>query len=383
MSIRKYFFWLHLTAGSLAGIVILVMCITGVLLSFEKQMTTWTERKVRHVTPTADQARIGVGTLLVLAMHKESSLPVSVLWRAEPDSTVEIGFGRERTIFVNPYTGNRLGEGAVRLRSFFRSMEEAHRWLATSGRLRPMARSVTGAANLLFLFLACSGLYLWCPRGWSVTSLKAVICFRGGLAGKARDFNWHNTIGFWSCVPLIVIVSCSVVMSYSWGNNLVYRLAGSPRPTANLTGRTVDPRQAPPVSFDQDELNRLSARAEKKVPGWRAISMRLPAPTDTSVAFAIDSGDGVRPDKRAQLLLGRTSGNELRFEPFLSNSRGRRWRLWMRFAHTGEAFGVIGQAFAGAASLGGAFLVYTGISLALRRFFAWRARVRPAEHGLE
>jgi hypothetical protein len=45
----------------------------------------------------------------------------------------------------------------------------------------------------------------------------------------------------------------------------------------------------------------------------------------------------------------------------------------MRFTHTGESFGFIGQLIGMIACIGGAFLVYTGLSLALRRFKAWRA----------
>ena len=36
--IRTVFFWLHLTAGLLAGVVVLIMSATGVLLTFEKQL---------------------------------------------------------------------------------------------------------------------------------------------------------------------------------------------------------------------------------------------------------------------------------------------------------------------------------------------------------
>jgi uncharacterized iron-regulated membrane protein len=371
MFVRKCFFWVHLTAGSVAGLVILVMCVTGLLLSFEKQITHWAEQDVRHVRPAGGDVRQPVGTLLTRGLRGESGAPTSVIWHAGYGSTVEIGFGRERTVFVNPYNGERLGEGAVALRGFFRSVEGVHRWLAAGGRWRPMARSVTGAANLLFFFLACSGFYLWRPRSWSLNSLRAVTWFRAGLEGKARDFNWHNTIGFWSCAPLIVIVACSVGMSYGWANNLVYRFSGSPVPSANL-----GVRQTGAGALDPEELNLLCARAEKRAAGWRTISFRLPAPADANAAFTIDAGEGGRPDQRAQLVLRRNSGDEVRWEPFRSNSRGRRWRTWMRFTHTGEAFGVIGQAIAGAASLGGAFLVYTGILLASRRLFAWRARTR-------
>ena len=48
----------------------------------------------------------------------------------------------------------------------------------------------------------------------------------------------------------------------------------------------------------------------------------------------------------------------------------------MRFAHTGEVLGIPGQTLAGLVSLGGVVLAWTGITLTLRRFAAWRGRQR-------
>jgi uncharacterized iron-regulated membrane protein len=54
----------------------------------------------------------------------------------------------------------------------------------------------------------------------------------------------------------------------------------------------------------------------------------------------------------------------------------------LRFLHTGEALGLPGQAVAGIASLGATLLVFTGLSLALRRFANWlRTRFRAGERG--
>jgi uncharacterized iron-regulated membrane protein len=88
----------------------------------------------------------------------------------------------------------------------------------------------------------------------------------------------------------------------------------------------------------------------------------------------IDQGNGGQPHKRAQLTLDRKTGEVTRWEPFSSYSTGRKLRSFLRFAHTGEVAGVVGQTVAGLASLGGAFLVWTGISLALRRLRAWLGR---------
>jgi uncharacterized iron-regulated membrane protein len=67
-------------------------------------------------------------------------------------------------------------------------------------------------------------------------------------------------------------------------------------------------------------------------------------------------------------------GAVLRFEPYAAQSRGAKVRGWLRFLHTGEAFGVIGQTVAGLASAGAVMLSWTGVSLALRRFATWRRR---------
>ena len=64
---------------------------------------------------------------------------------------------------------------------------------------------------------------------------------------------------------------------------------------------------------------------------------------------------------------------------FADANPGRRLRMWARFVHTGEYYGILGQTVAGLASAGGVMLVWTGISLALRRFAAWKARRRKRE----
>ncbi|MEM7501659.1 MAG: PepSY domain-containing protein, partial [Pseudomonadota bacterium] len=43
MKIRTVIFWAHLVAGVSAGLIILLMSVTGVLLTYERQMTAWSE----------------------------------------------------------------------------------------------------------------------------------------------------------------------------------------------------------------------------------------------------------------------------------------------------------------------------------------------------
>jgi uncharacterized iron-regulated membrane protein len=46
---RKILFWCHLTAGVVAGLVILMMSATGVLLTYEKQMIEWADARTYSI----------------------------------------------------------------------------------------------------------------------------------------------------------------------------------------------------------------------------------------------------------------------------------------------------------------------------------------------
>jgi uncharacterized iron-regulated membrane protein len=225
-----------------------------------------------------------------------------------------------------------------------------------------------------------SGFYLWWPRNWNLKTLRQVTWFRRGLPSRARNFNWHNTIGFWSAAPLFVVVLSAVVISYTWAGNLVYRVVGEtpPAPRANPA------QQSRPADNQTPSLNNVDTafqKAEQQVSDWRTITMQIPASASAPLTFNIDRGNGGQPQKRAQLVLDPGTGEVVRWEPFSSYTRGRQLRSILRFAHTGEVVGFVGQTIAGLVSTGGAFLVLTGLALATRRLLAWvrrRAKVsRP------
>jgi uncharacterized iron-regulated membrane protein len=106
------------------------------------------------------------------------------------------------------------------------------------------------------------------------------------------------------------------------------------------------------------------------------MTTRLATNSNAPVVITVDEGYGGQPQKRTTFTITRATGMVAKAEDFQSLSAGRRVRSWLRFAHTGEIYGLIGQTIAGVVSLGGAFLVYTGIALALRRLASWLSRRR-------
>jgi len=130
----------------------------------------------------------------------------------------------------------------------------------------------------------------------------------------------------------------------------------------------------PAVSLDS-ALHIAMNRSEK----WRTITIPLPRPDAKTLVVTIDEGTGGQPQRRHSITLDLNTAEITATGGFPTQSRGRRLRAWLRWAHTGEAFGVWGQTIAGLASLAGVLLVWTGLALSWRRLMAFlRRRGRSA-----
>ncbi len=408
---RRTLFWLHLVAGLIAGLVIALLCFTGVVLAFEKQIVTFVGRDAATVSVPADSARIPLDDLAARARAAQTEARLTAITvRSDPAARVTFAFGRETTLLADPFTGELRPPGAARTRAFMHFMTDLHRTLGLRAETtRPVGKAITGAANVAFLVLAVTGLYLWWPRSWSWRGLKAIATLNLRLTGKARDWNWHNALGLWSAPVLIVLTLTALPISYRWATNFLYTATGSEPPAqtggpgAQPPGPAVPqpPPGARPLGFDS-----LLAAAQSAAPTWTEITLRLgggrdagprPEPSanrqrrhSTGTAETPSAPATAEPPPRprgpqAIAALVRTSdqrprfatttlhldpftGAVLRTDTFAGQSAGRRLRSWSRFLHTGEALGWPGQLVAALASAAALFLVWTGFALSWRRF---------------
>ena len=373
---RKVLFWTHLVVGITVGLVVFIMSVTGVALTYQRQTQQWADGfDVRPVEATAE--RLPVAELLRQARDEQDANPTTLLLRNDPAKPARVSFGRQ-SFELDPYTGERLGAGAVGVRKAFRALMGWHRWLGQEGEGRAVARAITGFCNLAFLFIVISGLYLWWPKSWRWSNLRSVVLFRRGLAPRARHFNWHNVIGFWTAIPLAVVVATGSFFYYSWPSSLVYWVSGEERPQrGSRPGLPIPKSRRLPTTTTAWTLW-CPPRSRKSPPGTSRPSGSDPIP-EAPVAVTLDRSQwGTRVDQRTTLVMDRATATVLREE---IPSQASRARTWIRWLHTGEAFGFIGQTIAGIASLAGCFLVYTGWSLSWRRFLAWRRRRTASQVG--
>jgi uncharacterized iron-regulated membrane protein len=390
LSVRSFLFWPHLVAGLLAGVVIGVMCFTGIALAFEHQVLDWADQEARQVAvPSPGAPRLPVDELIARVRAARPGVsPTAVTEYPVPTLAVTVGTGRGEGVYVDPYTGEVREWGARGWRAFFQTLESWHRWLGTEGDHRPLGKALTGAGNALFLFLGLSGLYLWVPRKWTRRMLRPSVWFRRGLKGKARDWNWHNVTGFWLLPVLIVLTATGMVISYKGISDLIFKLAGETPPTAGgpPPGAPVQVPTPPPGSTPAP-LEAAFAQARKQLPAWESINLRLggggprgnaPPQGPSALSFAIREPGGWPLFAATQVAVDPFTAQVLRQDAFADLSTGNRVRRWLRFLHTGEALGLPGQFIAAVACLGGLLLVWTGFALSWRRFFPSKRPLAPA-----
>src|SRR5688572_763944 len=254
--VRSTIFWIHLVCGVATGLVVLMMSVTGVILTYERQMLAWADRTT-FPAPTADAQRLPLEELVEAAkLRRPEFAPTTIMVRNEADAAVVLGAGRSGSLVVDPYSGDVREPGAQGLRSFFSAVTGWHRWFNATGENRPVARAITGASNLAFLFLVLSGIYLWLPRVFKWAAFRTRLLFNSkATTAKARDFNWHHVFGIWSAIPLAIVVATATVFSYPWASDLVYRIAGE-SPPARGGGGGAPPAQAEaPVDRKSTRLN--------------------------------------------------------------------------------------------------------------------------------
>lgn len=365
---RPLIFWPHLTVAVLAGLFIFLLSATGLLLAYERQIVEWAEQ--RYAVEDVD-SRPPLTADELIAIGKRGAPGADNLelrFVNRPGSPVTIRVGGE-VVLVNPYTGEVLREGDGAIAEFFDDVTRLHRWLAVEGEGHDAARATIAFSNLLFLFLMISGIYLWLPRAWNWPILKTRMFFnRRANNAKARNFNWHHVFSFWALVPLLLICLTAIVFYFPWAESALYAAFGEEAPERGRGDRVELPEPADSGMTRQALKEAAIRHAEQHdAADWYSISLESSAEPHDPVVFYIDRSIGHRPPLAYDLTLHGADGSVLDYMRNEDYSPGTRARVFVRYLHTGEIFGIAGQTVAGLASLAACFLVYTGLALAWRR----------------
>src|SRR6185436_642919 len=99
----KVLFWMHLIAGCVAGAIVLVMSVTGVMLTYERQMLARADRGKFQTSTVQSGERLNIDDLVAKIQSQGDGIPrnASLVLRSDPKEPAEVSVGRGGSFFVN------------------------------------------------------------------------------------------------------------------------------------------------------------------------------------------------------------------------------------------------------------------------------------------
>lgn len=373
--VRKIIFWSHLVAGIAAGIVIFIMSLTGVLITYEYQMVE-NANKSLYSSEAAGREPLSLDQIRTAAsLELGRDISGVVVWN-DPSVAVQATYDRRGGAFMDPYTGEFLGTGAEGVQNFLAPLRNLHRELSAGA----SGRAITGASNVLFIFILISGIYLWLPKIWNGATLRMRMWFQKSPANsKVRDYNWHHVFGFWALIPLTAIAVTATAISYPSVKSAISVMAGGPgqQPRPEQGQEQGPPPGAPPpvaaafvASTSDPALMSLDALVEiaKDIDdGWYKITAAAPRDANSPAEMRIAYDFSMAPTQEKTLSLDPMTGEVVGEFGWEQMTKAQQVDQVFRRLHTGEFYGIAGQTIAGVVSIFACFMVWTGWALAWRR----------------
>lgn len=223
-TLRKFINDIHLWLGIGSGIILLIICLTGTVLTFEKEIKCVFAEEV-SVSPIATLFPIeelaenltSEGEVMCVTISPEKAKPYEFSVKTNKED-------RRGTLFlVDQYTGNYTKASPNVLDGFFMTMFKMHRWLLMD---MSIGRPIVGVATIIFLILSISGIVLWFPkkklRKLKWKNLKSGFKIAWRAKWKRLNHDLHVTLGFYTAIFLIIMSLTGLFWSFEW-----YKVAGS------------------------------------------------------------------------------------------------------------------------------------------------------------
>ncbi len=379
---KVFFRRIHLYLALGAGLVIMVTCLTGAILVFEKELMQLFH-KHRYYS-TAQTSRLPLDTLINRVLQAEPVAKItSVKLYSNPARNVEISFtknpaGRKKTegkqktrskdekakpaeglrlvAFVDPYDGN-IKEIYNHRASCFYWVMDVHRWMLGGD----IGKIVVGVSTLIFLVILLTGIILWWPRNRQILQQRLKI--KAGAGFKRLNHDYHVVFGFYSAIFLLVFAFTGLAWSFEWFNKGIY----------TVTGTSMERPKVPKNGENISSLKINREQALQAVTGTinDAVYYNLTLPKDVTEPYAISllERSAIHESASDIYYVDAYAGNIVSRQLFTERNMGQRVRATFKPVHIASIYGLPSKIIGLLACLLGTFFPASG-------FIMWWNRTR-------
>ena len=218
-ALRKIHLWLSVPTG----IIITLVCFSGAMLVFEKEVTEAIKPELYFVK----EAKGEPIPIQELMERVEETLPDSVSISgvtvfADSTRTYQVSLTKPRraSIYVDQYTGEVTGR-SERL-PFFDTMFHLHRWLLGSS--SGVGKLLTGICTLVLIFILITGILMWLTNRHKPLKASLAIHVTKGWGRFWHDL--HVAGGIYATIFLLAMALTGLTWSFSWYRTGFYACFG-------------------------------------------------------------------------------------------------------------------------------------------------------------
>ncbi|RXZ32405.1 nitric oxide synthase [Oxalobacteraceae bacterium CAVE-383] len=353
---KKILFQIHWFVGITAGTLLMMVGVTGAMLSFSEEIIEALNPDVLQIV-AQPVPKLDAPQLIARIQGQRPESPISSLvLTADPAGARQVhparvmfaappGQKRGEMRYVDPYNAQLLP--MPRAEPFFKWIEFLHRFLLLP---TPAGKVVMGSAAMCLLFLALSGLYLRWPR----QALQWRAWFRLDFSLRGRSFLWHlhSMIGTWALAVYVISASTGVYWSFDWVKKGVDGMLGQtqaqPRPQAPKKPQAETRIAAPPKSalrepISPEQATRIWQAFSDAVPAYRRALFRFPERANEAVQVTFLDADAPHDQAQSRLRINPENGAVSQRQDYRDKDIGGRLTSAVYPLHMGTYFGLPGR----------------------------------------
>ncbi len=332
--LRPLLLRLHFYAGILAAPFVLVAAVTGLLYTLAPQLDAVAYRGQLQVGRVGEQpVALDRQIAAARAAAPADAAFGSVLLPVDADHTTRVVFtdptltdDRERTVFVDPYTGAVQGSLVTWFdyTPLMTWLDDLHRNL----HLGDLGRHYSELAASWLGVLAVSGLVLWLAT--RRRRKRALLVPRTSGNGRGRLLSWHAAVGTWALVGLLFLSVTGLTWSRFAGDHFTAALTAlrATAPELDTALRPPDPDdpdpddpgtdvsqsagQSAPAVAVSGPVSGSGEQAERVVGIARAAGLdgplKVTAPTGPATAWSVEQVDDLWPVRKGRAAVDPEAG---------------------------------------------------------------------------
>lgn len=373
---NKILFNVHLILSIVFSIPLLIIGVTGAILSYQHELEELINADSKKVEKTGEMQSVEK-ILQSFSEQTGAKQPVRLVVPKSDDEAFVIYANRNDAYLVDPYTAQIIGKD--RGTSFVLTVMALHRnlGLALSGNktAAEVGKQIVGASATAMILLVISGVWLHFPR----LRRKFIEAIRPNFKLKkyALFYNLHTSLGSLSAVIYILICLTGLNWSYGWYNDAVMKLFVSsqnlPQASAPKAAASKDHAVAPtkedgkkPTTYKFSDVQRAYEIFRSSGIEYKEFTLMLAAGDKIGVRYYEPDAPATARPKGASVKLkeGRVAQQKQTDGITVGEFKDANYQL-----HTGYFFGLAGKILWSLVSLCMALFIFSGFYMTAKRAF--------------